>query len=91
MRIAVVVGSHPLERMGGAEYQALLLAEGLAGRGHGVTFLAVDANSDASFTERGVRFCSLPGSKVVGRSANEKSVTEELASGEYDICYIRYF
>ena len=91
MRIAIVVGSHPLERMGGAEYQALLLAEGLAGRGHSVTYLAADANSDASFTERGVRFCKVSGSEVVGRSANEKLVTEELVSGKYDICYIRYF
>lgn len=60
MRVALVIPT--IDKLGGAERQVLLLAEGFAGRGHQVTVVALSGSGGASaaeLTTNGVAFVSL--------------------------------
>ena len=47
MRILLITETYPMDLMGGAEIQTLILARGLIECGYDVTFLAADANIES--------------------------------------------
>lgn len=91
MRIAIVMGSYPLEVSGGAEHQAFLLAKGLVNLGHEVTYLAIDADENRELRQDGVTVRKMIGRGVVGRSKHASAVAAVLESGGFDLCYLRWF
>jgi glycosyltransferase involved in cell wall biosynthesis len=91
MRIALVTAFYPGERMGGSEYQTLLIAEGLAELGHDVVFLGTDAAKEGEFDANNVRVMEAQSWRSVGWRTHRDSVTESLRRTDPDICYVRVF
>jgi glycosyltransferase involved in cell wall biosynthesis len=91
MRVALATAFYPGRRMGGSEYQTLLIAEGLAERGHDVVFLATDAAGEEEFSTDGLRVIEVRGWRSVGWRIHRESVTGALHQANPDICYVRVF
>lgn len=91
MRITVVTYFYPAERMGGAEYQTLLIAQGLAGLGHDVVFLSTDSDEEGEFEAGKITVLKIPGWRTVGWALHRQLVTEAVQESAPDICYVRVF
>jgi glycosyltransferase involved in cell wall biosynthesis len=91
MRVVVAAYAHPDDRIGGAEYQTSLIAEGLARRGHDVTFLATDAGTEATLRKDTLTIVKLPGWRMVGDARHQQMLQATIARIQPDLCYIRVF
>lgn len=91
MRLMCVTATYPRERIGGAEYQTLLLAEGLARRGHEVTFLAADGDGVDEFARDGVHVVKVPGWRRVGAAEHRLHLRERLRHAAPEVVYTRAF
>lgn len=91
MRITVVTGSYPKERMGGAEYQTLLIAQGLADLSHDVVFLATKSDEGGEFEEGKIAVLKIPGWRTVGWGPHRQLVAKAIEESSPDICYVRRF
>src|SRR5689334_17906450 len=91
MQVIVITGFYPAEQMGGAEYQTLLLAQGLVARGHDVIFLATNTRESGRFEQRGITVLKLPGWRSVGWQVHRKQIRQILQAYLPDICYVRSF
>lgn len=91
MRAVVVTGFDPSVRMGGAEYQSFLIAQGLVEAGHEVFFLATDAGTQKTYDREGVTVKTLPGWRETSKEAHKAQVTDVLREINPEICYIRAF
>jgi len=90
MKIAIVTGSHMNDLMGGSEYQAWIIATGLANRSHEVLYLAVNSQQQSMELIDDVSVIKLPGKDIAGRK-NHKRLVKEALSGTLDIVYVRGF
>lgn len=91
MRVTVVIGFHPAEKMGGAEYQTLLIAQGLASLGHDVVFLATNSGEEAKFEAGRITVLKVPGRRTVGQALHRQLVVEAVQGSSPDLCYVRVF
>lgn len=91
MRVTVLASSVPAEFMGGAEYQAYLVAQGLADLGHDVVFIATDTAEDRRLAMYDVLVHKVPGSGSVGQARHEQLVLEAIRDSAPDLCYVRVF
>ncbi len=91
MRVVVVTGSYPHEKMGGAEYQTMLLARGLMRRGHQVLFLASHTLEEARGEIDGLPIVRLEGWRITGKQAHEEKIARVLQDFNPDVCYVRVF
>ena len=91
MRVTLATAFYPGERMGGSEYQTLLIAEGPADLGHEVIFLVTDAAKEGETKTNELRVMEAPGWRSVGWRTHQESVTETLRQTDPDICYVRVF
>jgi glycosyltransferase involved in cell wall biosynthesis len=91
MRILVLAFSVPAEMMGGAEYQAMLLARGLAHLGHDAVFLATNTTEEDRFKAGKVTVLKLPGALSAGRAQHEHLVKKAIREVAPDLCYVRAF
>lgn len=89
MRVMLVTGFYPGEKMGGAEYQTMLLAQGLARKGHKVIFLATSTGRENVADIDGVTIWEVPGWRAVGWKQHRQQVAQVLRDTEPDICYVR--
>jgi glycosyltransferase involved in cell wall biosynthesis len=89
MRVMLVTGFYPGEKMGGAEYQTMLLAKGLAARGHEVVFLGVSAGRKRKKTVDGVSIWEIPGWRKTGWQTHRELIAEAFAETKPDVCYVR--
>ena len=89
MRVMVVTGFYPGARMGGAEYQTALLAQGLAARGHEVAFLATSTGQSKTYAQDGVQIWEVSGWNKVGHAQHREQIAEIFAQFKPEICYIR--
>ena len=89
MRVMLVTGYYPGARVGGAEYQTSLLAQGLSARGHEVTFLAAAADQDSVAEENGFTIRQIPGWRVNGWSEHRRQTAEVIEETMPGICYVR--
>lgn len=91
MRITVVTGFYPAEKMGGAEYQTLLLAQGLADLGYEVVYLATHADEEGEFKVGNITVLTIPGWRTVGKTLHRQLLSKALQESDPDICYVRTF
>lgn len=91
MRIAIVTGSYPLDRIGGAEYQSLLIAHGLADLGHDVVFLATNSDEEGEFEAGNIAVVTVPSWRTVGRASHRRRVMKALRQRTPEVCYVRIF
>jgi len=91
MRVMVVAGFYLGDKMGGAEYQAFLLARGLAARGHDVFFLGTKNGDKELVSEQGMTIVELPGWRTVGWQAHRADIEWALEQAKPELCYIRIF
>jgi glycosyltransferase involved in cell wall biosynthesis len=89
MRAMLVTGFYPGERMGGAEYQTSLLAQGLVTRGHEVVFLATDAGRESTTEVDGITLWETPGWRRTGWAEHRRQVAQAIRETKPDICYVR--
>lgn len=89
MRVMLVTGFYPGNKMGGAEYQTALLGKGLVNRGHEVIFLAIRAEREATIERDGIKIVELPGWRAMGQSAYRQRIAQIIQETAPDICYIR--
>ncbi|MFC2036524.1 glycosyltransferase family 4 protein [Chloroflexota bacterium] len=91
MRVVVATGYYPPERMGGAEYQTLIMAQGLVELGHDVTFLATDTDNAGEVTAGGMTVRKILGSRAVGWATHRELVERAIQGATPDVCYVRRF
>jgi len=91
MRITLAAAFFPGDRMGGSEYQTMLIAEGLADLGHDVAYLATDASQEREFSAGKFRVMEIPGWRSVDWKPHQVLVTQALRHTHPDICYVRVF
>ena len=91
MRIAVIAGSDPRERMGGAEYQAMLIARGLAEMGHQILFLATYSRDISTYVSGNLTICKIQNWEKVGLEEFRRSLGSALESFSPELCYVRRF
>jgi glycosyltransferase involved in cell wall biosynthesis len=91
MRVLLVTGDHPRSNMGGAEYQTLLIARGLAARGHEVRFLGVNAGEEGAFDDGGVGVRRLRGWRTTGVRAHRERVRDAFEAFGPEVTYTRTF
>lgn len=91
MRIAAFTGYHPMEKMGGAEYQTLLIAQGLADLGHDIVFLATDSDEEGEFEAGKITVLKIPGWPTVGRALHGQLFAKAIQQSAPDVCYVRVF
>ena len=89
MRAMLVTGFYPGERMGGAEYQTSLLAQGLVARGHEVVFLATNTGKEDITEANGITVWEIPGWRVTGWAQHKQHVVRAIQETTPDICYVR--
>lgn len=91
MRVMVVTGFYPGTRMGGAEYQTALLAQGLAARGHPTVFVATRADMDRTYCIGDVDVEEVSGLRVTGLKKFRARMFELFEQYKPDVCYVRIF
>lgn len=91
MRVLLVTGDHPRSNMGGAEYQTLLIARGLAARGHEVRFLGVNASQEDAFDDAGVGVRRLRGWRASGVDRHRARVRDAVEAFGPQVTYTRSF
>jgi glycosyltransferase involved in cell wall biosynthesis len=91
MRVAVVAGTYPLDKMGGSERQALLISEGLAELGHEVVFVATNSDVEEEFAAGDLTVTKIPRHREVGRDLHGRLVTRVIREKSPDVCYVRRF
>jgi len=89
MRAMLVTGFYPGERMGGAEYQTALLAQGLVARGHEVVFLATDTGKEDVTEVDGITVREIPGWRTTGWAEHKQHVLKAIQEAAPNICYVR--
>ena len=77
--------------MGGAEYQTMLISEGLAALGHKVVFLATSSASNDEFDANGLAVRRLPGWRKSGWRRHRQDIDEFIRRDGYHMCYVRAF
>ncbi len=91
MRILIATYTDPSEKMGGAEYQAMLIARGLAGKGYPVLFLATQSSNATVSRIGSLSKVNLRGQEINGLRLHRKALFKALEKFEPDICYVRVF
>jgi len=89
VKIAVIIGHHPNDAFGGAEYQLWLISTGLARLGYKVTFIALESSIARQSIEEGVSILRLPGRLTEPNQFNDILYTE--LSRSYDVVLLREF
>jgi glycosyltransferase involved in cell wall biosynthesis len=91
MRFILIAAFHPAEKIGGAEYQTLLIAQGLAALGHDVIFLATDSTKEEVFEAGTITVKKVPGWHTVGWARHRRFLTRAIEWEAADACYVRAF
>jgi glycosyltransferase involved in cell wall biosynthesis len=91
MRILLFAFFYPSDKMGGAEYQTLLLGQGLSDLGHDVIFLSTRAAEQDEYRTANMRVLEIPDWQVVGRERHRQLITEAIQRSAPDVCYVRAF
>jgi glycosyltransferase involved in cell wall biosynthesis len=91
MHVLLITSSYPMELIGGAELQTLILANGLAEYGHDVTFLAADTNVESKSRINNLDVIKIPGMDKVGIARHKQCLEKAILESHPDICYIRSF
>lgn len=91
MRVLVATGFYPGEKMGGAEYQTSLIAQGLVARGHQAGFLATGAGVTQQRQVEGVSLWEIPGWHTVGYQRHQAQLAQVVEAFAPDLCYVRVF
>lgn len=91
MRIIVAAGRDPREKIGGAEYQAMLIARGLAELGHQCLFLATHSDNEGSEILESVQIHNLVNRRVVGVRNHRQALSKVVKEFSPEICYVRRF
>ena len=91
MRITLVASSYPEEKIGGAEYQTLLIGQGLAALGHQVAFLAATANDADAFRAGRMEVRTFPGWRKTGWRRHRQAIAQAIGDYLPDLCYVRAF
>lgn len=92
MRIVIIAGSNPSERIGGgAEYQAMMIAKGLADKGHQVLFLATSSTGPSEQRLGALRIVNLQRRSLAGKQPHREAVESTVREFSPDICYVRRF
>jgi len=91
MRDALVATPYPAERVGGAEYQTKLIAQGMVAHGHSALFVAADSDAGGETERQGIRVVAVPGRRSVGASAHARALRRALSCAQPDVCYVRDF
>lgn len=90
MRILIVSSSYPGERIGGAEYQALLIARGMANLGHEPLFLVTNTDCDV-LVDGKITIKKTPSRMKVGWKKHRHQVTRIVEDFNPNIVYVREF
>jgi glycosyltransferase involved in cell wall biosynthesis len=77
--------------MGGAEYQAMLIARGLADIGHEILFIATYSSEISSARLGNLRICNLQNWEIVGLKEFRRSLWKTVETYSPDLCYVRRF
>jgi len=91
VRAMLVTGSYAGKKMGGAEYQTLLLAQGLSKLGHDVAFLATNAGEEETFEAGKFTVIRIPGWRTTGWRRHKQLVAKAIQETAPDLCYVRVF
>ena len=91
MRILSITGTHPEQKIGGAEYQTYLITHGLQGRGHDCGFLATAAGNNATRYDGDLPIYNIPGFETVGNQQHSRYIAQIVEEFKPDLCYIRRF
>ena len=91
MRIIVAAGRDPKEKIGGAEYQAMLIAKGLAELGHDCIFLATHSNHEGMEIFGSVTVHNLLNRNTSGARNHKMALSKVITEFAPDICYVRRF
>ena len=91
MHILLITGTYPMDLIGGAEIQTLILAGGLIECGYDSTFLAVDTNAESKSRINNLDVIKIPGRNKVGPVRHKQYLEKAILESHSDICYIRSF
>lgn len=91
MRVLLITGSHPMDLIGGAELQTLMIANGLLEYGYESTFLAADANEQSRARINNLDVIKIPGRSKVGSARHKKYLETAILESRPDVCYVRTF
>ena len=91
MRILLITETYPMDLIGGAEIQTLILARGLIECGHDVTFLAADADIESQSHINNLDVIKIPGTNKVGPVRHKQYLEKAILESHPDICYVRSF
>lgn len=91
MRILAITGHSPAEKMGGAEYQTWLIAQGMANLGHDISLLTTLSYEEGSHKAGDVTVHKVPDWRLAGWERHRTLITEFIQSLAPDICYVRVF
>lgn len=91
MRVLVATGFYPGKKMGGAEYQTSLIAQGLVDRGHEAGFLATGAGVTNQSQVEGVALWEIPGWHTAGYQRHQAQIAQMVETFAPDLCYVRVF
>lgn len=89
MRVLLVTGFYPGERMGGAEYQCSLIAQGLSKLGHTAGFLGTSAGHERFMVITDVQVWEINGWRLVGSEYHRKQIQRVVDEFQPDIVYVR--
>lgn len=91
MRILIVSSSNPGERIGGAEYQALLIARGMANLGYEPLFLATNTDCDDELVNGKITIKKTPSRLKVGWNNHHHHVSRIVEDFKPNLAYVREF
>lgn len=89
MHVMLVTGFFPGKKMGGAEYQTMLMAQGLLAMGHEVTFLGIKSGREFTGEVEGVPVWEIPGWPQVGWRVHRQQIARILDTRKPDLVYVR--
>lgn len=89
MHVMLATGFFPGEKMGGAEYQTMLMAKGLVSLGHQVTFLGIKSGKNRVYDVDGVAVWEIPGWPEIGWDGHRQQIAQILDERKPDLVYVR--
>lgn len=88
MKVLLVNGGFPLDKMGGSELQTYFIGQTLVASGDDVTYLAISTSATVEEeTVQGMRVHRF--NRTLSRSRRRRLLADLIAAQDFDVCYVR--